>query len=149
MQRRLVLATLATFACQAFTPADAADRGSTEEAKAMAIKAARYLHDVGPDVAFPAFNAKDGPWHDKDLYVYVSSKSHTVVAHGTSPTLIGRNAAGLKDVDGKSISEMINGVENQGWIEYKWQDPLTRQVTLKTSYVVNEGDYHVVVGAFK
>ena len=49
----------------------AVGEATPDEAKAMAIKAAEYLKVVGPDKAFPEFDAKDGPWHDRDLYVYV------------------------------------------------------------------------------
>src|SRR4051812_18894501 len=49
----------------------AAGQASPDEAKAMAIKAAEYLKSVGPEKALPAFTAKEGPWHDRDLYVTV------------------------------------------------------------------------------
>jgi cytochrome c len=49
----------------------AAGQATPAEAKAMAIKAAEYLKAVGPEKAFPEFNAKDGPWRDRDLYVFV------------------------------------------------------------------------------
>jgi cytochrome c len=129
--------------------ARADDRGTPDEAKAMAIKAALYLKDSGPDPAFAAFNAKTGPWHDRDLYVFVSGPDHKVLAHGSIPALVGRTLATLKDVDGNSISDKIHAVPNEGWIEYKWQDPVTKAIAPKVSYVVRVGDYFVVVGAYK
>jgi len=127
----------------------AGDRGTPEDAKAMAVKAAHYLQEVGPDTAFAAFSAKDGPWHDRDLYVFVTATNHVVLAHGAMPALVGRTMSGLRDVDGHSISDEIHAVTEEGWIEYKWQDPTTKAIAFKQSYVVRVGDNRVVVGAYK
>ena len=51
----------------------ASGQATPDEAKAMAIKAAAYLQSAGPEKAFPEFDAKDGPWHDRDLYVTVQN----------------------------------------------------------------------------
>lgn len=127
----------------------AADRGTPDEAKAMAIKAAQYLKDVGPEVAYPAFNAKDGLWHDRDLYVYVLAPDATVLAHGGLAGFIGKNIATLKDVDGNSIGGEIIAIPDAGWADYKWQNPITKAIEPKTSYVVRVGDNRVAVGAYK
>lgn len=127
----------------------AADHATPDEAKAMAIKAAEYLQSAGPDKAFAEFDAKDGPWHDRDLYVYVLNTSGVMVAHGTNPGLIGKSVLEFKDVDGQPMTQHSLAVKDAGWVDYKWQNPLTKAVEPKTSYVVREGDYAVVVGAYK
>ncbi len=67
-----VLASLPLVAALFFSPiANAAGQATPDEAKAMAVKAADYLKSVGPDKAFPEFDAKDSSWHDRDLYVIV------------------------------------------------------------------------------
>ncbi len=81
--------------------AQAAGQATPDEAKAMAIKAAEYLKSAGQEKAFPEFNAKDGPWHDRDLYVTVEDSKGVMVAHGTNAGLIGKSMLDLKDVDGK------------------------------------------------
>ena len=86
---RPVLRHLLTAAVLLCAPvAYAAGLGTPDEAKAMATKAAEYLKAVGPDKAFAEFDAKDGPWHDRDLYVYVINDTGVMVAHGTNPGLI-------------------------------------------------------------
>ncbi len=127
--------------------AQASEHATPEEAKAMALKAAAYLKDVGPEKAFPAFD-KDVAWHDRDLYVFVQDNSITVRAHGTLPNLIGRSFADLKDVDGKPFTREMNDVKTEGWVDYKWQDPVTKKVEPKKTYVVRVGDYVVCVGAY-
>ena len=79
----------------------AAGQATPDEAKAMAVKAAEHLKSVGPEKAFPDFDSKGGPWHDRDLYVTVQDSNGVMVAHGTTPGLIGKSMLDLKDVDGK------------------------------------------------
>jgi len=147
MRRMLYLLLLAPVLL--FAPAAlAAGQASPDEAKAMAIKASEYLKAVGPDKAFAAFDAKDGPWHDRDLYVIVQNNQGVIVAHGTNPGLIGKLVLDLKDVDGKPFNREFQGIRDSGWINYKWQNPLTRTVESKTMYAVRVGDDVVGVGAY-
>jgi cytochrome c len=114
----------------------------------MAIKAADYLKSVGPEKAFPEFDAKDGPWHDRDLYVTVEDSKGVMVAHGTNPGLIGKSMLDLKDVDGKPFNREIQAVSDAGWVDFKWQNPLTKAVEPKRNYEVRVGEYLVGVGAY-
>jgi hypothetical protein len=132
-----------------FAPfAFAAGQATPDEAKAMAIKAAEYLKAVGPDKAFPEFDAKDGPWHDRDLYVIVQDSQGVMVAHGTMPAIIGKSMLDLKDVDGKPFNRETQAIKDAGWVEFKWQNPLTKAVEPKRQYIVRVGDYLVGVGAY-
>lgn len=132
-----------------FSPmANAAGQATPDEAKAMAVKAADYLRSAGPDKAFPAFDAKEGPWHDRDLYVTVLDNKGVVAAHGNNPGLIGKSVLELKDVDGKPFIQQFVSVRDAGWINYKWQNPLTKAVEPKTQYNLRVGDYVVGVGAY-
>jgi signal transduction histidine kinase len=134
----------------AFASASAIADGqaSVDEAKAMAIKAADYLKSVGAEKAFQEFDAKDGPWHDRDLYVMVESNQNIMVAHGTNPGLIGKNVADLKDPDGKSISRDVQAISASGWVNFRWLNPITKRIEPKTSYWIRTGDYLVGVGAY-
>ncbi len=127
----------------------AAGQATPDDAKAMALKAAAYLKSVGPEKAFPEFDAKDNStWHDRDLYVTVQDANSIMVAHGTNPGLIGKAMLNLKDVDGKPFNQEIHAIKDTGWVSFKWQNPLTKAVEPKTMYVVNIGDYLVGVGAY-
>jgi cytochrome c len=126
----------------------AAGQATPDEAKVMATKAVEYLKSVGPDKAFPEFNAKDGPWHDRDVYVTVLDSKGVMVAHGTNPGLIGKSMIDLKDVDGKAFNREILAVTDTGWVNFKWQNPLTKAVEAKTAYEVRVGDYIIGVGAY-
>lgn len=126
----------------------ATGQATPDEAKSMAIKAADYLTAVGPDQAFAAFDAKGGPWHDRDLYVTVLDQSGLVAAHGNNPGLIGKNVLGLKDVDGRTFIRDFVAIKDAGWVDYKWQNPLTKAVEQKTQYNIRVGDYIIGVGAY-
>ena len=126
----------------------AAGQATQDEAKAFAIKAAEYLKAVGPEKAFPEFNRAGGPWIDRDLYVIVSNTDHVVLADGGNASLIGHNTSSLKDVDGVSIAAQISALQGEGWVKYKWLDPVTKKVEPKAVYWVNVNGYHVGVGAY-
>lgn len=126
----------------------AAGQGTPDEAKAMATKAAEYLKSVGPEKAFPEFDAKEGVWHDRDLYVMVQDSKGVMVAHGTNPSLIGRSMLDLKDVDGKPFNREVQAIKDADWVNYKWQNPLTKAVEPKAAYEVRVGEFLVGVGAY-
>ena len=129
--------------------AHAGDAGTLEEAKAMSLRAADFLRQEGPEKAFPVFNAKDGPFHDRDLYVMVYDNTGLNVAHGANAALIGKQLIDLKDTDGKPLIRELVSVKDQGFVEYKWPNPITRKIEQKATYVVRVGDYLVGVGAYK
>jgi cytochrome c len=140
----LVLGTTLLFAPAAL----AAGQATPDEAKAMAIKAAAYLKSVGPEKALPEFSAKDGPWRDRDLYVFVDDSKGVMVANSTNPGLIGRSVLELRDVDGKAFHHEIVAITDAGWVNFKWRNPSTNAVEPKTTYEVRVGDYIVGVGAY-
>ncbi len=70
------------------------------------------------------------------------------VAHGNNPGLIGKSMIDLKDVDGEAFTRKMVATTDAGWVNFKWQDPLTKAVEPKTSYEVSVGDYVVGVGAY-
>ncbi len=126
----------------------AAGQATPEEAKAMAIKAAEYLKSVGPEKAFAAFNDKNGPWVDRDLYVFVDNSQGVMVANPANPGLVGRSVVDLRDVDGKAFHHDILAITDAGWVDYKWRNPETNAVGPKKTYEVRVGDYVVGVGAY-
>ena len=148
MSRLLHVLRIVSFLLLAPLSVWAAGQATPDEAKAMAIKAADYLKTSGPDKAFPEFSAKEGVWHDRDLYVTVQNGQGVMVAHGVNPGLVGKTVLELKDVDGKPFNREIQQVKDAGWITFKWQNPLTKAVEPKTMYIVRVGEYTVGVGAY-
>jgi len=149
LNRRVVV--LAAMACLS-TPltASAADRGTKDEAKALTLKAAALVRDKGESV-FAVFNDKKGPFADRDLYVFVLDPEGKVLAHGGNDKLIGKSLAQMKDADGKLfVQDMMAIVKSNksGWVEYRWPNPVSKEIEAKATYVVTQGGYGVAVGAY-
>lgn len=146
--RLLLLVLLLTLSLPLPAAADV-PRGTLEEAREMALAAARHLEKVGPEAAFADFgNPANARWHDRDLYVIAIDRSATVMVHGTQPALNGRPTRSVRDVDGRPFVEEILALPESGWVRYKWKNPITDAVEPKASYVVRTGDYQVLVGAY-
>ena len=146
---------LSVFALLMTSVAVAAEKGSKDEAVALVKKAAAYLRENGKEKAFAEFNKPDGPFVDRDLYIFAYSASGdgTNLAHGANPKLIGKNLLDLRDADGKPIVknfiEVANSKAGSGWVDYKWANPLTKAVESKTSYVEKVGDVILGSGVYK
>jgi cytochrome c len=135
------------------SPAAPAEFGSKDEAIAMVKRVQAEFDKVGAEATFKAVSDKAvNAYHDRDLYAFVYDMSGLCVAHGARPALIGKSLVDLKDQDGKYlIREMVaiaRGPGN-GWIDYKWPNPITNNIEDKSSYVEKMGDYFVGVGVYK
>jgi hypothetical protein len=126
----------------------ASGQGTPEEAQAMVARAAAYLKSAGPGTAFAEFNAKDGPWHDRDLYVTVADSHGMAMANGANQGLVGKSVLDLKDPDGKPFLRETLAIKDIGSVSFRWLNPLSRAIEMKTMYVVHVGDYSVGVGAY-
>jgi signal transduction histidine kinase len=124
-----------------------ASHGTMDEAKDLALRAAAYVREVGEEAAFKAFNA-GGEWVDRDLYVVVNNESGISPVNAKVPEMVGRNMYDLKDSNGKYFVRDILKVKTEGWVEYKWLDPLTKRLSTKHSYVVRVGSNLIFVGAY-
>jgi signal transduction histidine kinase len=78
----------------------------------------------------------------------VQDNKGVMVAHGTMPAIIGKSMLDLKDVDGKPFNRETQAIKDAGWVDFKWQNPLTKAVEPKRQYIVRVGDYLVGVGAY-
>lgn len=99
--------------------------GTPDEAKAMAEKAAVLLKADGFDKATVAFGAADGPFRDRDLYVYIWNTDGKCLFNAGTPSLVGKTLIDMKDVDGTPIIRNLIAVQDKGWISYNWPNPNT------------------------
>jgi cytochrome c len=73
-------------------------------------------------------------------------------AHGGNPKFVGRNMIDLKDVNGKPfIKEMADVVKakGKGRVDYKWLNPLSKEIDAKSTYVEKVGDLVLGCGIYK
>jgi cytochrome c len=134
--------------------AKAASQGTAAEATAMVQKAIAHIKKVGREKAFADFDNKSGPFNDRDLYVVVYDMKGKVLAHGANDKLIGKNVLELRDSDGKyfvkeRVEMMSKSPDAKGWQDYKFMNPVTRQIEPKSMYLQRHEDLIVGCGIYK
>lgn len=157
MKRFTAFAALATtLAFMAAGPAAAQDKskGTKVEAVAMVDKAYAHIKKVGRDKAFADFNNKTGPFTDRDLYVVVYDVKGRVLAHGANEKLIGKDVIELRDNDGKyfvkeRVAMMTKSPNATGWQDYKFMNPVTKQIEPKQMYLRRLDDMIIGCGVYK
>ena len=137
-------------------PAAAQDKskGTAAEATAMVQKAIAHIKKAGRDKAFADFNNKSGPFTDRDLYVVVYDMKGKVLAHGANDKMIGKDVIELRDNDGKffvkeRVEMMSKGPDAKGWQDYKFMNPVSRQIEPKSMYLQRHEDLIVGTGIYK
>lgn len=137
----LTLFTTAVFAAD--TPADAV---------AMVDKGLAYLQKNGKDALIKEINNKNPEFVKGELYLYIRGMDGTVLAHPVNPKLVGKNMLGLADADGKlfrkDIVEMAK-TKGKGWVDYRYNNPVTKEVENKSTYLVRSGDIILEAGIYK
>jgi methyl-accepting chemotaxis protein len=128
--------------------------GNTEEAEAMVKRGVEFARVNGADALVAEVNKLGkGQFIDRDLYLLLVSLSKGIfVAHGNNPRVHGVSGLASKDADGKAfIVEMINIGKSggSGWVDYKWNHPVTNEIRVKSSYLERHGDLIVICGIYR
>jgi signal transduction histidine kinase len=126
----------------------AAGYGTPEEARAMFDRVVAAVK-ADPAAALAKFNAGEDGFKDRDLYPFCVGPDGIMTAH---PTLLGKPASEIKDVDGKMVVEEMMKVAQEGKVaevEYKWPQPDSTEPLPKVSYVTKIGDQVCGVGYYK
>jgi len=82
----------------------------------------------------------------------VYDMSGKCLAHGAKRERIGKSLLEDKDADGKQFVRervRIAREHGKGWQDYKFQNPVSKQVEQKVAYLERVGDLIVVCGAYK
>ena len=132
--------------------ANAADRGTAAEAKAVLDKAVAALK-ADPAKALAQFTAdakaKDGDFFDKDLYVFCGGPDGSFTAH---PSLLGKNLKSFMDKGeppypvGENIYKVAEA--GSGEVTYHWPQPGTTEAQKKVAIVAKIGDQVCAVGYY-
>ncbi len=125
---------------------------NVDEAKELVEKAAAYYQANGKEKALKEFNNPKGQFVKGELYVFAYDTNATVIAHPINAKLVGINTLETPDVDGKFWrKEAMTLVKKSGagWVDYKFKNPQSGKVELKTTYFKKAGDIIVGCGAYK
>ncbi len=154
MKRRSLVGLIVSLCLGLSGMAQAAERGTADEAVALVKKAAAYLKANGKEKAFAEFSNPTGKFVSKDLYVFVYGLNDGVnLAHGNNAKLIGKNLIDLKDANGvyivKEFLKTANSKTGTGWVDYQWPNPVTKAMEAKSTYVEKAGDVMIGCGIYK
>ena len=123
-----------------------------EQAKAFSERASAYIKQVGERKAFADFSRPDGGFVEGELYVFCYDRKGVNMAHGGNKAFLGRNLLHIKDPDGAEPNVMILKMgfdHGQGWVDFKWPNPVTKRIENKSAYVIRTNDVVCGVGYYK
>jgi signal transduction histidine kinase len=126
------------------------ERGTPEEAQALLDRAVALVESEGEEKALAVFNDRKGAFVDRDLYVFCMGPEYKITAH-IDVGMRGLDVATLKDPDGKELGrEMIKtALRGGGSVEYRWVNPISKEVEPKISFLKPAGNQYCGVGAYK
>lgn len=149
MNRHTFLTLLAAAAASTLLPLPAqATRATRPEAEALVGRAVAYLQAHGPQKAYAAFT-HDRAFRDRELYVVVYDLRGRNLAHGANPALVGADAVGPDDTDGRPLNQALADLarrQGKGWSDaFGLRNPVSNHLQRRSVYVERVGD--VLVGA--
>jgi len=149
MKKALIAIAASTLAAS-FGPASATDKS---ECVNLVKKAGTFYKEQGKDKVIAEINNPKGQFANGEIYLFMSdfvenfdeSKDRTItLAHGANPKLIGKDMTDLKDADGvyfvKKMAAVANTREGKGWTDYKWPNPVSKEIQPKTVYFEKADD---------
>ena len=119
-------------------------------AQDMVGSAIALYDNMGKRKAFERFQ-RDKIFRDGELYISVLQANDSVfVAHGMDQSLVGKKADSLVDPDGVIIGKRIRegATEKGNWVEYRWEDPITKKILSKKSWVRKHDGYIFLCGIY-
>lgn len=147
---KLALIAFSIIVTLMFSSAIAAD--TPADAIAMVDKGLSYLQKNGKDALIKEINNKNPDFIKGELYLYVRGIDGTILAHPVNPKLIGKNMTVLPDADGKFFRKEIIELaktKGKGWVDYRYNNPVTKNVEDKSTYLVRNGDLILEAGIYK
>ena len=127
-------------------------KGTAKEAEALVHKAIEFYKKNGRDKAFAEINNPKGQFTDRDLYVVVYGIDGKGLAHGANAKMIGKDLLDMRDVDGKYfVKERVEiaKTKGKGWQDYKFMNPVSKQIEPKSMYVERHEDMIFGAGIYK
>jgi len=130
-------------------PANADDK---ETAVKMVKAAVAYIAANGEEKGLDALNNPNGEFVKGELYVFAYDMNGVLLANSFRQNLLGQNLLDVPDASGKKFRREIIELaktKGSGWVDYSYQNPKTKQLEQKTTYLEKVGDLVVCCGVFK
>ena len=107
----------------------------------MLVENAASLIERKGDAAFKEFSVKNSIWFNDKFYIFAYNAAGICVFHPIESIFMGQNLSKLKDIEGRSVIEMIIDIgtkpqpDASGWVFYLWEGPWHSYPRWKGSYV--------------
>jgi cytochrome c len=146
------------FVLSTFLPAGAAlaadpSHGSADEAVALVQNVIASIKSVGREKTIAEINdLQSGKYRDRDLYVTINDLRAKNLAHGANARMQGKDLIDLKDADGKFFMRErvdIAKAKGKGWQDYKFVNPVSKQIEPKSMYFERYEDLIINCGIYK
>ncbi len=125
-------------------------QGTADEATAL-VRSAQALSQSKRGQAFlDAITAKDGGFHDRDMYVFALDRTGAYRAFAGNTAKLGTKVQDIPGVDGQGLLDSIvqQADHGDGWVQYDITNPATGKVQRKMSYVTRVDDLYVGCGVY-
>lgn len=125
---------------------------SPADAISMVEKGLSYLQKNGKDALIKEINDKNPEFIKGDIYLVVRAMDGTTLAHPNNPKLIGKNLVAIPDANGKFFRKEIIELaqsKGKGWVDYRFNNPVTKNMENKSTYLVKSGDIIIEAGIYK
>jgi cytochrome c len=152
MKRTFALTLVVMFLLAGFAALYAAEKGNKTEAEAMVKKAVAFMKANGKEKALAEFSNPKGQFVDRDLYIFAYDLNGKCVGHGANQKMIGIDLIGMKDPDGKEyVKERVEiaKTKGKGWQDYKFPNPVSKQIEQKSAYLEKADDLIIGCGVYK
>ncbi len=117
----------------------AAWAGVEEDVKALSIKGANHVQEVGKEKGSADLMNPNGEFRKGHLFLTMTDYSGVLLANPAFPNLVGQNYWNLKDPNGKYfIREAITiaKTSGSGWLVYTFTDPETKKLGQRKAWIL-------------
>ena len=114
-------------------------QGSADEARQMVFDAMVEIGRLGLRAAMDLFHDKSSRYNWKDLYIFIFDRQGVYVVCGSDKSRVGERLGDLIGEVGDKLTEdawRVCDTDGGGWVTYSIQNPLTKDMQTKLSYVV-------------
>ncbi len=87
-----------------------------------------------------------------NVYLALRAMDGTTIAHPINPRVVGKNMVVFPDADGKFYRKEILDIaktKGKGWVDYRYNNPETKELEKKATYFVRSGDMILEAGIYK
>jgi signal transduction histidine kinase len=123
-----------------------------DDAKGLVEKAISFFKANHKGAALAEFSNPKGSFTKGEQYVFVLDSNGVMLAHGVNEKYVGKDFYRTMDSEGKRFMKEIVDAANSkgnGWVEYKWLDPVTKTEQPKTVYFEKTNGVIICSGIYK